>query len=188
MSVLQHPVSAQARRSRSRTLIPKRPGSRGMGGRAALYKKDKLLMPSPIRIFATADDVEHAFYDAIARADLESLMALWADDDEISCVHPGAPRLQGHAAIRESWEMIFERGPVHIRPRHLHVNQNISSAVHSLIEEVKTPDDPDWQQAHIVATNVYLKTPQGSRMVVHHESIAPGVPADEQASGSGVLH
>jgi ketosteroid isomerase-like protein len=151
-------------------------------------KKDKLLMPSPIRIFATADDVEHAFYDAIARADLESLMALWADDDEISCVHPGAPRLQGHAAIRESWEMIFERGPVHIRPRHLHVNQNMSSAVHSLIEEVKTPDDPDWQQAHIVATNVYLKTPQGWRMVVHHASIAPGVPADEQASGSGVLH
>ena len=188
MSVLQHPVSAQARRSRSRTLIPKRPGSRGMGGHAVLYKKDKLLMPSPIRIFATADDVEHAFYDAIARADLESLMALWADDDEISCVHPGAPRLQGHAAIRESWEMIFERGPVHIRPRHLHVNQNISSAVHSLIEEVKTPDDPDWQQAHIVATNVYLKTPQGWRMVVHHASIAPGAPADEQAGGSGVLH
>lgn len=145
-------------------------------------------MPSPIRIFATADDVEHAFYDAIARADLESLMALWADDDEISCVHPGAPRLQGHAAIRESWELIFERGPVHIRPRHLHVSQNMSSAVHSLIEEVKTPDDPDWQQAHIVATNVYLKTPQGWRMVVHHASIAPGAPADEHAGGSGVLH
>ena len=60
------------------------------------------------QFLATAEDTEHAFYDAIARADLESLMALWADDEEIVCVHPGAPRLHGHAAIRESWEMIFE--------------------------------------------------------------------------------
>ena len=33
-------------------------------------------MPSPIRIFATADDVEHAFYDAIARAEAESYIGL----------------------------------------------------------------------------------------------------------------
>ena len=33
------------------------------------------------QFLATAEDTEHAFYDAIARADLESLMALWADDE-----------------------------------------------------------------------------------------------------------
>ncbi|MET0266304.1 MAG: nuclear transport factor 2 family protein, partial [Duganella sp.] len=31
----------------------------------------------------SAADVEAAFYDALNRADLDALMALWADDDEI---------------------------------------------------------------------------------------------------------
>ncbi len=145
-------------------------------------------MPTLTKTLASAEDVEHAFYDAIARADLEGLMALWADDEEIACIHPGAPRLQGHAAIRESWELIFERGPVHIRPRHLHVTHNMMCAVHSVVEDVKRPDDPDWQEAHILATNVYLKTPQGWRMVLHHSSIAPGRPAEEALAAAGILH
>lgn len=145
-------------------------------------------MPIVTQTLASADDVEHAFYDAIARADLEGLMALWADDEEIACIHPGAPRLQGHAAIRESWELIFERGPVHIQPRHLHVTHNMMCSVHSVVEEVKRPDDPDWQEAHILATNVFLKTPQGWRIVLHHASIAPGRPAEEALAAAGILH
>ncbi len=145
-------------------------------------------MPIVTKTLASADDVELAFYDAIARADLDGLMALWADDDEIACIHPGAPRLQGHAAIRESWELIFERGPVLIRPRHLHLTHNMMCAVHSVVEEVKRPDDPDWQEAHILATNVYLKTPQGWRIVLHHASIAAGRPSDNAAAPQGVLH
>jgi ketosteroid isomerase-like protein len=140
------------------------------------------------KLLASAEDAEHAFYDAIGRADLESLMALWADDEEIICIHPGAPRLQGHAAIRASWEMIFERGPVHIRPRNLHVTHNMMCSVHSVIEEVNAPDDANWQEAHILATNVYLKTPQGWRIVMHHASIAPGKPADQNLSNGSVLH
>jgi ketosteroid isomerase-like protein len=57
----------------------------------------------------SADEAEAAFYAALARADLDALMALWADDEEIVC-HPGAARLIGHAAIRASFEAIFERG------------------------------------------------------------------------------
>ncbi len=143
-------------------------------------------MPLSPKPSASAEDVEHAFYDALARSDLDTMMSLWADDEEIFCVHPGAPRLQGHAAIRESYRMIFERGPVHIRPRQLHVARNMTCAVHSLVEEVKTPDDPDWQEAHILATNVYLETPQGWRIVSHHASIAAGRPAE--AAPQGVLH
>lgn len=140
------------------------------------------------KLLASAEDAEHAFYDAIGRADLETLMALWADDEEIVCIHPGAPRLQGHAAIRESWEMIFERGPVHIHPRNLHVTHNMLCSVHSVIEEVNTPDDANWQEAHILATNVYLKTPQGWRIVMHHAAIAPGKPADQNLAAGSVLH
>jgi hypothetical protein len=40
-----------------------------------------------------ADDVEAAFYDALQNADIEKLMACWADEDEIVCIHPGGLRL-----------------------------------------------------------------------------------------------
>ena len=143
-------------------------------------------MPKPIKLLASAEDAEQAFYDAIGRADIDALMRLWADDDEVTCIHPGAPRLQGHAAIRESWELIFERGPVHIRPRHLHMTQNTMCAVHSVVEEVKSPEST-WKDAHILATNVFLKTPHGWRMVMHHASIAPGKPVDEQLAAA-ILH
>ncbi|MFI4940667.1 MAG: YybH family protein [Burkholderiales bacterium] len=134
----------------------------------------------------SSEDTETAFYDAISRADIEALMALWADEEDILCVHPGAARLVGHAAIRASWEAIFERGGVNIRPRQLRVTQNVMTAIHSIIEEVN-PADIERQEIHIVATNVYLKTPQGWRIAAHHASVAPGSVGGEQ-SVSTMLH
>ena len=59
-------------------------------------------MKSVKELNGSAAEVEAAFYDALNRADLEALMALWADDEEIVCIHPGGARLIGHAAIRAS--------------------------------------------------------------------------------------
>lgn len=134
----------------------------------------------------TADDIEAAFYDAIGRADVDALMALWADDDEIVCIHPGMPRLVGHASIRASWEGIFEQGGVLIRPVHLRATQNLMVAIHNVIEEIERAGS-NQQDIHIVATNVYLKTPHGWRIVMHHASVASGAAQDEKA-GNATLH
>jgi ketosteroid isomerase-like protein len=130
-------------------------------------------MPKIRKQFETADDIETAFYDALGRADLDALMALWADDDDIVCVHPGGGRLIGHGSIRKAWEQIFEQGGVHIRPTQLHVAQNVMTSVHNVIENVHRPGDAP-QDMHVLATNVYMKTPRGWRMVMHHVSVAPG--------------
>ena len=47
----------------------------------------------------TADVIEAQFYDALQTGDIEKLMACWADEDDVVCVHPGGPRLVGTAAI-----------------------------------------------------------------------------------------
>jgi ketosteroid isomerase-like protein len=123
----------------------------------------------------SATEVEAAFYDALNRADVESLMMLWADDEEIVCIHPGGPRLLGHAAIQASWEAILERGGLQIRPSQLHATHNLMSSVHTVVEGVTSSAS---EPAHLIATNVYIKTPQGWRIVLHHVSVAPGpVPA-----------
>src|SRR6185436_9085559 len=46
-------------------------------------------------IYPTAQDAEHAFYQAFERADLASMMAVWAEEDDIVCVHPGGARRTG---------------------------------------------------------------------------------------------
>ena len=131
----------------------------------------------------SAAETETAFYDALNLADVDALMALWADDDEIVCIHPGGQRLIGHAAIRTSWEAILAQGGLHILPSQLHETHTLMSSVHTVVEGTTAASG---EPAHLLATNVYSKTPRGWRIVLHHVSIAPGAaPVDPQAQ---ILH
>ena len=68
------------------------------------------------------------------RGDIERLMALWSDDDEICCVHPGGARLVGAAAIRASFEAMFGNGTIDAEPHRVRRLESHSSAVHSVLE------------------------------------------------------
>jgi ketosteroid isomerase-like protein len=121
-------------------------------------------------LLASADDVEAQFYEALASADLERLMALWSEDDEIACVHPGGPRLIGHAAVRAGFEAIFANGAIPVRPQQVQRVESGSSAVHHVLERVDIARAEGPQTAWVIATNVYFKTAQGWRLVLHHGS------------------
>lgn len=134
------------------------------------------IKPVPMT-FGSADEIEQQFYDALQSADIERLMAVWSDDDDIACVHPGGARLVGAAAIRASFEAMLAQGGLDITLQHIRSVETHSSAVHSVVEclRVKTPDG--MHEAFVVATNVYLHTAQGWRLVAHHAS--PSAPRDE---------
>ena len=123
--------------------------------------------------FATAEAAEQAFYDALEKADLVLLMQVWAEDEEIICVHPGGLRLVGHHAVKESWQEILASGGLHIRHARCVTLNSMMSATHSLIETiiVQGPEGPE--QAFCFATNIYHKGPAGWRLVMHHASAAP---------------
>lgn len=125
------------------------------------------------RIFPTAQDAENAFYEALERGDLEGMMAVWAEDEDIICVHPTGPRFSGQDQVRESWAKIFAGGT---GPR-VHITQQVAVtgmmiAVHSVHENFTVANDAR-SQVPVVATNVYLRTAAGWRMIVHHASPAP---------------
>ena len=126
------------------------------------------------KIFPAAQDVENAFYEALERCDLEGMMAVWAEDEDIVCVHPAGQRLCGQDQVRDSWRQILAGGA---RARvHLTQQTAISGpmvAVHSVHENFSVPGEKRPLQA-VVATNVYLRTAAGWRMLVHHGSPAPG--------------
>ena len=142
----------------------------------------------PPALLGSPEDIEAQFYEALQRGDIDRLMAVWSDDDEIVCVHPGGPRLVGAAAIRASFEGIFSNGAVEAYPEKVRRVLSHSSAMHNVLERVQVMSQDGPQSAWVIATNVYLKGAQGWRMVAHHAS--PGTPQEVQeiVETASVLH
>jgi ketosteroid isomerase-like protein len=126
----------------------------------------------------SADDIEASFYEALQTSDLERLMACWADEDEVICIHPGGPRLIGLGAIRSAFESMFGNGSLRITPQAVRKFDAMASSIHSVRERIEILTNEGPIEAFVMATNVYHKTPQGWRMVAHHAS--PGGPHEAQ--------
>ena len=97
-------------------------------------------MPNPkaraAALMASPEDAEAQFYEALRDGDLERLMAVWADDEEIVCVHPGGTRITGVHAIRASFEAIFANGTLAVHPEHVQALHAMGCAVHSVLERL----------------------------------------------------
>jgi ketosteroid isomerase-like protein len=140
-------------------------------------------------LLATPDDCEAQFYEALQQADLERLMALWADEDDIACIHPGGLRLVGAAVIRASFAEIFAHGAIDCQPAEVRRVLLGQVAVHTLTEQVRVATSEGQQLGHVLASNVYVQTPLGWRLVLHHAS--PGMVNDAggaQRDSGATLH
>jgi len=126
--------------------------------------------------FATARDAEAAFYEAFERADLEAMMSIWAKRDDIYCIHPSGPLLTGVTQVGEGWREIFRAGPslrFFLGARRVYESEGL--VVSSLQENIQVTGEE--RPRHVVqATNVFLLTPAGWRMLAHHASPAAGLP------------
>ncbi len=142
----------------------------------------------PVVHLASPDEMEQQFYEALQHGDIERLMSIWADDDEIACVHPGGPRLVGPQAIRASFDNMFSNGPIHAEPAHVRHVRTHSTSVHSVVERIRVMSDEGLQTAWVLATNVYIKTGLGWRLVVHHASPGSTREMQEIAESASVLH
>ena len=144
--------------------------------------------PPPVEL-ATPDEIEQQFYEALQQGDLDKMMALWSDDDDIACVHPGGPRAIGPAAVRASFRQMFAGGRVvDISVQDIHRAQAHSSSVHSVVERVRVKTPGGSESAWVNATNVYARTPLGWRLVAHHASAGPEHDGSDAAEPGSVLH
>lgn len=145
-------------------------------------------MSRPRAPLASPDETEQQFYEALQQGDIERLMAVWSDDEDISCVHPGGPRVIGAGAVRASFDSIFSNGVIDSRPDVVRRLHTASTAIHHVVEQVHIDTESGPQTAWVIATNVYLKGPQGWRMVLHHAS--PGPPREllEIVESPSTLH
>ena len=134
-------------------------------------------------IYTTPSDAAMAFYEAFEAKDVEAMMATWADDEEIVCVHPGGTRLVGYDAVRAGWEQLFAGDArLTFRLDQVVVIETVGLAMQSAVENLHAAGRA---QASAIATNVFMRTPSGWRMVCHHASAAPPMAAAEK---KGPLH
>ena len=123
--------------------------------------------------FATAEAAETAFYRAFMQRDIEAMMAVWAEDDDISCVHPQGARLAGVDAVRASWQAIFNHNAqFEFTIAALESFHDATLAVHVVHEHISVGGNVP-AQSPVTATNVYRLRDGGWRMVVHHASPGP---------------
>ena len=141
--------------------------------------------PRTPTIFTSPQDAALAFYQAFEAKDVEAMMATWAEDEDIVCVHPGGPRLVGYEAVRIAWEQLFTgEAKLSFRLDEIVIIETVGLAMQSAVEHVTVGNDTKPHGAAI-ATNVYLRTPSGWRIVVHHASPAPAIAV---VSPTGPLH
>lgn len=142
-------------------------------------------------MFPTAQDCQNAFYEALERSDLDAMMAVWSEDEDIVCVHPAGHRLTGQAEVREVWRQMFAGGPgMRVRISQQVVIAGVMLEVHSVHESITVTGEQRPRPA-MVATNVYLRTAAGWRMVAHHASPVPGKQAAAEpppAAAPKILH
>ncbi len=136
----------------------------------------------------SAEEIESSFYEALQAGDIDRLMACWADEDDVVCVHPGGPRLIGLGAIRSAFDAMFNNGSVRVRPQGVRKIESLASAVHSVRERIELTTREGPMEAVVIATNVYHKTAQGWRMVAHHASPGNSRESDDVTETPPVFH
>ncbi|PKO87190.1 MAG: DUF4440 domain-containing protein [Betaproteobacteria bacterium HGW-Betaproteobacteria-12] len=134
--------------------------------------------------YPTPEDVEQAFYEAIARGDAEQVGLLWAEDEETLCVHPTGIRLTGLVPIRDSWQSIFATARIRVEVEAISHWQGSVLAIHHLSETLFVGEDPS-PHGPLHVTHVYARGAHGWRLVCRHASAADDSP---QASTDGVPH
>jgi ketosteroid isomerase-like protein len=136
-------------------------------------------------ILTSPQDAALAFYQAFESRDIDAMMACWAEDEDIVCIHPGGPRLVGYEAVRAGWEQLFAADTkLSFKLADIVVIDTVGLALQSAIEHVTVGDDPK-PRGTAIATNVFLRTPSGWRLVVHHASPAPALAV---GTTTGPLH
>lgn len=113
--------------------------------------------------------VNERFYGAFARQDAEQMSELWAEQDEVSCIHPGWPPIRGRKEVLASWSAIFK----HDEPPPIRC-ESPSVAVHGDAATVMCRERIG--NTVLVATNIFVHAGGRWYLAHHHASALAKVP------------
>ena len=126
------------------------------------------------RIFDTPQDAEDAYYDALEEGDMELLLAVWDESEDIGCLLPMQPLMQGRAAVKDAFTRLFSRGQgITLSVKHLNWIETDQVAIH-LVEESPQDHSPDGNPPLAVyGVNIYRRGTGGWRLILHQNAPPP---------------
>ena len=112
-----------------------------------------------------------AFYFAFAGRDLKEMAAVWAEDAEVSCIHPGWDAIHGREEVMQSWHAILRgAGAPEILCHTPRVTFYGELASVICYEEIAG--------GYLLATNLFVRERGRWRMVHHQAAPTHGEPPE----------
>ena len=124
-----------------------------------------------------------SFYLAFEGLDIARMEAVWAKDAEIQCGHPGWRILRGWGPVMQSWRRIFENTPsMKFTLTDLKIEVRGEHAWVTLYENLSSTIEGQNYSAAILTTNIFQKSGEGWRMILHHGSSVSQPPDQDESS------
>lgn len=124
--------------------------------------------------FATAQDAEDAYYDALDDRDAQRLRGVWESSNDITCLLPMQPMLHGTEVHQAFQPLMDGKIQLDIQVRHIRWLEAGDMAIHLVEEQVNIPGNPP--QPAIYALNIFRKGDTGWRLLIHQNSPMPPPP------------
>lgn len=109
-----------------------------------------------------------AFYRAFESLDIARMEQVWDTTEEVQCIHPGWDLLQGWAAVRDSWEGIFNNTTYmefQITYSAVHISKDLGYII--CAENITSSYGGPASENSILATNIFQRR-NGLWKIIHH--------------------
>ncbi len=124
-----------------------------------------------------------SFYRAFETLKIEAMEEVWAKDADIQCGHPGWRILRGWGPVMESWKRIFENTPaVQFTLTDVKIEVRGELAWVTLYENLNSSIEGQTFSAAILTINIFQKTADGWRMILHHGSSVSQPPDQDESN------
>jgi uncharacterized protein (TIGR02246 family) len=148
-------------------------------------------MPRFARLFEAAADTLNAYYQAVAEGNIDSIMALWIDEEFATFICADGSHLSGLDSIRAGLAAQLENRPVTVEPLDIRVYDSLGTVVYA-IAEAHQPVEPGNSPTMVFSTYVMVHE-RGEWRIAHiHASAMPDEAAGQVAAkmrhGQGPLH
>ena len=119
-------------------------------------------------------EANERFYRALEALDLPAMARLWLHAPWVRCIHPGWDVLVGWESVHESWRQVFASTPwIRVTATQVQVEVFGEVALVGCAENITTGRDGEVGVAVAQATNLFMRTVEGWRLIHHHASSAP---------------
>jgi len=130
---------------------------------------------------AALEFANDAFYQAFAAADFDAMAAVWSEQGNVFCCHPGWPPITSRAEVMASWqEILTAAGPIPVSC----VAPKVT--VHGEVGLVCCYER--FANQHLVATNLFVRADGQWRMIHHHAGPLARVPEEAKAEDHPSRH